>query len=240
MHNSFKSAINIMGTKQYGASLESAYAEPYTSGTFYIWFGSVPSGIVPVLQSFNSTINSVDEIQNITSAFCTGVTPPGGTLNVVEYTGIGGVKWGVPGSIDYGRTITLKFAEMFYLPISDIFSAWFRMIRDNRTGLSNLATGQYLQTQYSGTLIYWTTAPNGVDVQFYAAYDGVFPLKDPQDLFTSDVETVDKQDIELEFNINKVFRDSWVYDICVSKTMFMKSTHDALISTYKSGKGAFR
>lgn len=97
------------------------------------------------------------------------------------------------------------------------------MIRDNRTGLSNLSQGRYLQQNYSGIMLYWTTAPNGVDLQYYCAYDGLFPLKDPGDLYSSDVETVDKQEIEIEFNVNRPIRDEWVASKCAQKTQEFKN-----------------
>ncbi len=184
-------------------------------------------------------LNNKDEISTMLAACCTGVTPPGGTLNKVEFTGIGGVKWGVPGSIEYGTSVTLKFMELQGLPITTIISAWVQLIRDNRTGISNVPKSDYDQTNYSGTLLYWTTTPNAQNVQYYAAYDGIFPLKDPSDLFSSDVETVDKVDIEIEFNVNRVYRDSWVYELCQKKLPDLINSHQMIPGNAETSSSSF-
>lgn len=236
MNSAFSSAAeNLYGVRHYGSSIKTLAAEPYTTGTFYVWFGGVSEFIEPYLGATSQIVAA--EIPQILSAFCTGVTPPGGTLNTVEYTGIGGVKWGVPGSIEYGRTISLKFMEMQSTPILDIMSAWVRMIRDNRTGVSNLRADTYKQSNYSGTLLYWTTDPSGQSVQYYAAYDGIFPLKDPSDLFSSDVETVDKQEIEVEFNVNRIFKEDWVYELCDNKNDAVVANHKNLANNFNNNFG---
>jgi hypothetical protein len=61
---------------------------------------------------------------------------------------------------------------------------------------------------------YWTTAPDGRTVEYCACYDGVFPKKDPQDLFGSDVETVGRLDIEIEFNVDYGWHEPWVLEKC--------------------------
>ena len=63
-------------------------------------------------------------------------------------------------------------------------------------------------------MYYWTTAPDARTVEYYAAYDGVFPGKDPQDLYTSDVETVGRLDLEIEFNVDYAWHEPWVYEKC--------------------------
>jgi len=155
------------------------------------------------------------------AASCLSVTPPGGTLNKVEFTGLGGVKWAVPGNIDYGNSVSVKFLEFSKTPILDIMHGWVKLIRDYRTGtattpnLEDKADGSgYTKKTYAGLMYYWTTAPDAKTVEYYAAYDGVFPAKDPQELFTSDVETVGRLDIEIEFNVDYAWHEPWVYAKC--------------------------
>ena len=146
------------------------------------------------------------------------MTPPGGTLNKVEYTGLGGIKFAVPGNIDYGNSVSVKFLEFNKLPIFNIFHGWVKMIRDYRTGTTNLPeTGDgmgYSKSTYAGLMYYWTTAPDAKTVEYFACYDGLFPTKDPQDLFTSDVETIGRLDIEIEFNVDYVWHEDWVKEKC--------------------------
>lgn len=100
---------NIL-TRKFGGT-QIGVADPYTSGYFFIWFEKLPPGLIKYVQQGNSGISSTSEIQNILAASCLSVTPPGGTLNKVEYTGLGGIKWAVPGNVDYGNSVSIKFLE---------------------------------------------------------------------------------------------------------------------------------
>ena len=193
-------------------------ADPYISGMFFIWFDKLPTVLASYVSPGKAGIASNSEIKNILAASCTGVTPPGGTLNKIEFTGLGGIKWSVPGNIDYGNSLTLKFIEFNKTPLLDITHGWLKMIRDYRTGASNLIDGDdgsgYTKNTYAGLMYYWTTAPDGKSVEYYACYDGVYPTKDPQDLYSGDVENVARLDVEIEFNVDNPYHEPWVYDKC--------------------------
>jgi len=112
----------------------------------------------------------------------------------------------------------LSVLEFNKTPLLDIMHNWVKLIRDYRTGATDLEDGDqgegYTKKTYAGLMYYWTTAPDAKTVEFYAAYDGVFPAKDPQDLFTSDVETVGRLDLEIEFNVDYTWHEPWVLDKC--------------------------
>lgn len=207
---------NIL-TRKFGGTTVGV-ADPYVTGYHFIWFDKLPAGLATYIRNGISGISSIGEIQSILAASCLSVTPPGGTLNKIEYTGLGGVKWAVPGNIDYGNTVSVKFLEFNRTPLLDIFHYWVKMIRDYRTGITELTDGEegegYTKKTYAGLMYYWTTAPDARTVEYYAAYDGVFPAKDPQDLYTSDVETVGRLDLEMEFNVDYSWHEPWVYNKC--------------------------
>lgn len=195
-------------------------ADPYITGYHFVWFDILPPSLINFTNGFNSGIGSVGEIQNILAASCLSVTPPGGTLGKVEFAGLGGVKWSVPSNVDYGTEVSVKFLEFNRTPILDIMSGWVKLIRDYRTGVTDLVDGDdgsgYTKKTYSGLMYYWTTAPDAQTVEFFACYDGVFPTKDPADLFSSDVETVGRLDIEIPFNVDYTWREPWVKAKCQS------------------------
>lgn len=209
---------NIL-TRKFGGTTVGV-ADPYVTGYHFVWFEKLPPGLAAYIAEGKSGISSLGEIQNVLAASCLSVTPPGGTLNKIEYTGLGGVKWAVPGNIDYGNTVSVKFLEFNKTPILDIMHYWVKLMRDYRTGITDLIDGEqgdgYTKKTYAGLMYYWTTAPDARTVEYYAAYDGVFPAKDPQDLFTSDVETVGRLDLEIEFNVDYAWREPWVYDKCAT------------------------
>ena len=229
------SAFNNMYAKtrdrNWGGTAQTVACEPYISGySFVKW--DLPLALVTFHDANDQLRNDIGETNDQTTttpishtleAACTSVTPPGGTLNKVSFATLGGGKWAVPGSIDYGNTITLKYTEFSGLPIFRIHRSWCRMIRDNKIGLTGLqgdnttgATGSwnpYNKSDYSATLLYWTTKPDGITVEYYAAYSGVFPLKDPMDLYNGDINSVDKLEIDVDYNVDMVWHEDWVYEL---------------------------
>ena len=221
---------NIL-TRKFGGTTVGV-ADPYTTGYHFIWFERIPVGILNYITDGISGISSTPEIQNILAASCLSVTPPGGTLNKTEYTGLGGVKWAVPSNVDYGNTVSIKFLEFNKTPILDIMHSWVKMIRDYRTGVTDLEDKEdgsgYTKATYAGLMYYWTTAPDAKTVEYYACYDGMFPAKDPQDLYTSDVETVGRLDVEIEFNIDYAWHEPWVRSKCQSFAETFYSAKDVV------------
>lgn len=217
MRYSFAELRTNILTRKFGGTTVGV-ADPYTTGYHFIWFDRLPPDLPSYVGSGVSNIQNNGDISNILAASCLSVTPPGGTLNKIEFTGLGGVKWAVPGNIDYGNAVSIKFLEFNRTPILDIMHGWTKLIRDYRTGVTDLDDGEegqgYTKATYAGLLYYWTTAPDAKTVEYYAAYDGVFPTKDPQDLFVSDVETVGRLDMEIEFNADYTWHEPWVYDRC--------------------------
>jgi hypothetical protein len=210
--NSFVNATTNRLSRNFGGTV-AGVADPYLTGYHFIYFAKLPASLV----NYSGGIED-GEIKNLLAGACLSVTPPGGTLNKVEYTGLGGVKFAVPGNIDYGNSVSVKFLEFNKLPVFNIMHGWVKMIRDYRTGVSNLvetADGMgYSKSTYAGLMYYWTTAPDAKTVEYFACYDGLFPTKDPQDLFTSDVETIGRLDIEIEFNVDYIWHEDWVKSKC--------------------------
>lgn len=211
--NSFVNVTRNLLTRNFGGTV-AGVADPYLTGYHFIYFSKLPADLADYAGI------EVADITNLLSGACLSVTPPGGTLNKVEFTGLGGVKWAVPGNIDYGNSVSVKFLEFNGLPMLNIFHGWIKMMRDYRTGTANIEDTEtlsgYSKGTYAGLMYYWTTAPDAKTVEYYACYDGVFPTKDPQDLFTSDVETVGRLDVEIEFNVDYVWHEDWVKTKCQS------------------------
>jgi len=116
--------------------------------------------------------------------------------------------------------------------------SWVKMIRDYRTGVTdkledNADGSGYTKATYAGLMYYWTTAPDGKTVEYYACYDGMFPAKDPQDLYASDVETVGRLDVEIEFNVDYAWHEPWCKTKCET---FAKSFMDAKDVVKKYGQ----
>jgi len=211
--NSFAKVPNNRLTRNFGGTV-GGVADPYVTGYHFMYMTKIPS-LLPKYAGLDTST-----IQNLLAGACLSVTPPGGTLNKVEFTGLGGIKWAVPANIDYGNSVSVKFLEFNGVPILNIMHGWIKMIRDYRTGTTDLVDGDqgagYTKGTYAAIMYYWTTAPDAKTVEYYACYDGVFPTKDPQDLFTSDVETVGRLDAEIEFNVDYIWHEDWVKAKCQS------------------------
>jgi len=210
---------------------KTAIAEPAVSGYHFIRFSGLPNDLNNYIPS-----GIGGEAVDILSAACLSVTPPGGTLSKVEFTGLGGVKFATPGQLDMGNSVSIKFLEFSGLPILQIMHGWVKMMRDYRTGIASSETSGtlYKKSNYAATLFYWTTTPNVTEVEYAACYDGVFPLKDPQDLFSSDVETVGRIDTEIEFNVDYAWHEPWVNSKCEGYAQEVSAYASGIVNEYGS------
>jgi hypothetical protein len=198
-------------------------AEPYISGYHFIHWSYLPEIVVKGQSNLTGvdsvvTNTNVDQVGNILSSLCLSVTIPGRTVNPVEMQGLGGLKWRAIGNIDEGNDLSMRFLELQELPIHRIFHGWTKGIRDNRSGTTYLQgkapREAYKKSNYAGTVYYWTTLPNGYDLEFAACYAGVFPLKDPSDSFSHDVAANDKLEIDMDFSTDYSYQEGWVYKRC--------------------------
>ena len=218
LKNAFLATKDNMLSRRWGGH-NTGVADPYITGYHFIWFEGLPD-LFSVEGGETTAAGNISkgDAQTYLSALCTGVTPPGGTLNKIEFTGLGGVKWAVPGNLDYGNSVSVKFTEMQGLPITTMMHRWVKAIRDYRTGASEKFDDSdgsgYSKKSYSSLMYYWTTAPDAKTIEYCACYDGVFPTKDPADLHASDIESIGKLDIEIEFNVDYVWQEDWVYKNC--------------------------
>lgn len=211
---------NVARDRHFGGTSPSITADPYITGYHYIKWVKLPDRLSDYIKTGDGThisdLASDQYIKTFLESTCLSVTPPGGTLNKTEFTGIGNIKWSVPTSMDYGTSVSMKFTEYSHLPVANIFGGWVRMIRDIKTGVSALNEGDedYTKSNYAGTCFYWTTKPDGRTVEFSSCFTGMFPLKDPADLFTSDVTAIDKLEIDIEFSVDWMWRENWVHTKC--------------------------
>jgi len=214
MKSSFSNIAGNRFDRNFGGTRKGT-ADPYMSGYHYIWFKELPNDLVANINvADNSNLGDINAVKNVLAASAQSVTPPGGTLNKTEFAAQGGTKWGAPTNIDYSNNFTVKFLEYSSLPILSIFHGWIRMIRDYRTGASTLSGDNYTKQNYSGSMFYWTTKPDGITIEYSACYVGVFPTKDPQDLYAGDISTVDKLEVDMEFHVDKAYNETWVRSAC--------------------------
>ena len=215
MEQSFSALSKNRFDKNFGGT-NIGVADPYITGYQFVKFVDLPSNLPGTLNATKnlSMLSNTGMISQTLEASCQSVTPPGGTLNKTEFAGLGGTKWGAPTSIDYGNTMTVKFLEYSSLPILNIFHGWTRMIRDYRTGASSLAGPLYTKQEYSCSMFFWTTKPDGQTVEYYSLMVGMFPTKDPQDLYAGDIATIDKLEVDVEFHVDRVWHEDWVFGKC--------------------------
>ena len=227
MNSSFAPINENQYDRNFGGTVKGV-ADPYISGYHFIHFTKIPDQTETYAKYADGGRASLskDEIIKLFDASCLSVTPPGGTLNKAEFTGLGGTKFSVPTNVDYGNTLTIKFLEYSAVPILSAVSGWVRMIRDYRTGVSRLDANAdaYTKSAYAGAVLYWTTKPDGVTVEQSAFYTGVFPTKDPLDLYTGDLTAVDKLEVDIEFNVDWIWHEDWVHSAAQSKSDSLHKT----------------
>lgn len=195
--------------KQYAHVVSSADA--FVTGFHYVWFSLPPIfNNVSLLHDVKPEDNEVisigkEGVNRILVATCTAVTAiPSLTINDTKTLGMNNMKASHVTNLEQSDVITLKFQELMGLPVFNILKYWASVIRDYELGVSRLAEGKYTKDNFSGCLLYWMVAPNGLDIQFIGHYSGIYPKKDPRELFVSDYSSSDKIEADIDFNVDRI------------------------------------
>lgn len=246
--NSFAPVNVNRFTRKWGGTNNTV--DPYITGYMFGYFNYIPLTLMKILTAgigslgdtggtgVKSNITDISEVKRILTATLTGVTLPGTTVEKTDFQGLGGVKWSAPTSVSQDNTLSCTFFELSDLPVSSILRAWVKMIRDYRDGLSCLVENdEYHKYNYSSTMYYFTTKPNGTELEYYSCATGMFPTSDPSSLFGHDLATNDKLEITTDFNIDYLFQEKWVYDNCLSILNRMKGDRIVVRNTYPQDDG---
>lgn len=220
---SFLSIAQGIRDRNFGGTKADMVAEPYVSGYQYTYW-KLPTQLESVSGYYQNTTMGMSDVfgkaasmADVLSATCTSVTPPGVTLNTVEFNAIGGAKYYAPGSIEPGTELSCRFTEFSGLPVHGILHRWVEMIRHNRAGTTKLVGSDYAKNNYSGTVLYWTTKPDGKTIEYAAAYSGVFPKSSMLESFSGDITSVEKVELEVSFQIDFIYTEDWVYAAAEAK-----------------------
>ena len=224
MDNPYRNLSGNQMTRNFGGRSRGS-AEPLITGYHFIQFVNIPFTVVATYGNHVDGVSGRDKLvatdmSKILAASALSVTIPTSRLNHVDLVGLGGIKWTVPTNIDYDTTFNVKFLEFNHTPIFNIFHSWVKMIRDYRTGMSNIGgsvpnAGTYDKSNYSATVYYFTTTPNCSDINYYACFDGVYPVTDPHQLHGANLEEINKMEVDIEFKYDYLWSEPWVYDKCV-------------------------
>jgi len=217
----YKALSGNLFSRKFGGTTKGV-ADPFISGYFFGTFESLPTAVA-------SSVPGISAV-NLIQAGLTSVTLPTANLNKTTLDGLGGNKWHVPAGIDIGDTCSLKFVEMSGLPYFQLFHTWFNLIRDIRTGVSQLSS--YSKEAYAANFIYAATTPNGSTIEFACYMTGMFPTKDPFDIYGGDITAIDKVDYEQEFSVDYVWvNDKWVKDKAATLIKSAETGKSALIGS---------
>lgn len=229
--NSFAPITANRFTRKWGGSTTDA-VDPYISGYFFTAWAYLPARLGESIQLAGGTDGINSDAAQVLEASCLSVTVPGGTVNKTEFTGLGGTRWSAPTNVEYDNTATVRFLEFSTLPILAIMHGWVRLIRDYRLGVTQTLESTYSKSEYSGTMYYWTTKPDGVTVEYYACMSGMFPMKDPTDLYGADITTYDKLEVDVDFNVDYIWHEPWVKSKCKSYASTYSGEGKKAIATY--------
>ena len=226
MANNFQNLQNNLFSRRFGGTVKGV-VDPYISGYFFGFFVSIPEEAIK--NNLGNSLGGNVNIRKLLSSGILSVTVPTATLNKTTYDALGGLKWHAPTNIDIGDTCTVKYAEMSGLPYFKVYHAWFNAIRDYRTGASNLIGDGYTKSKYACDFIYFSTKPDAQTVEFAIYMTGMFPSKDPFDLYGGDITAVDKVEYEQEFSVDYVWvNDDWVIKKAESIVDLIKPNIDSI------------
>lgn len=143
-----------------------------------------------------------------------GFTPPTFTLTKVDVPGLGGMGSSFVAGQQLTRTFSCTFREYQDTPVFNAMHMWTSMI-DRHYGVSPMNGNQYLPSNYKGSAYVFLCKPTimntsvgiqGIDVEQFYFFEGVFPESAPFDGFNSDINTNDVVQLNVTFSF-----DGWPY-----------------------------
>jgi len=187
--------------------------DAFVTGYFFVWW-KVPDKVAPVYtklfapEKYNLVASNPDDMSAMLSALTIAVpTIPDTMINQNSMSGMGGVKWGVATNIDHPTNVGFKFRELAGLPVCKTIASWFSLIRDPNSGISLLQGEEYTKKNWSGEALLSYVKPDGVTVEMATRFEGIYPLKYPSDLFTSDVTAVNPLEADIDFHVDSIWSD---------------------------------
>jgi hypothetical protein len=219
--SAFNTLLSKTRNRNFGGTSVSNACEPYLSGYHFIkWFLPeplqyfIPNYFTPNTNDQTQLELTQTGLEDMLSSACIGLTPPGQSIEFVEYYGSCGVQWNNPAKVNYGSTINIKYLELSGIPIYKIHKCWFDMIRNAKQGVNdhyekNISN---IRNNYAAKLLYWTTKPDGCTIEYFAAYSGVIPEKDGGESFSSDLSSIDKVETDYSYRIDYIWTEPWVYN----------------------------
>ena len=219
--SAFTNMLDQVRQHNFGGTSNNISCEPYVSGYGFIKWYLPKKNLEPYFQALQikdgehqtGSATSTENAEKYLSAACVGVTPPSQTLTGVEYDGSAGMKFHAMTKVTNGYTISIKYLEMSGIPIFKIHKAWIEYLRDAKTGFKvNMQNPGKLENKndYCGNILYWTTKPDGITVEFYALYSGIYPTVDPHDAFGFDIASIDKTELDYSYHTDYIWTDPWV------------------------------
>lgn len=215
--------------RYFGGNIEQ---EPFVSGYIFAKFILPRQLFVPNIGPMVSKLSSQAGswiYSSILESTITSVNIPQRSLSKTTINGLNGKKWSIPTTVEVGDSINTKFNEFSGTPVSQIITQWFDLIRDPLYHTSPLE--DYNKNEYGGKLLVWITDPTSRKIEKVYLMTGLFPMKDPRDIFSGDINTVDKVEIDIEFNVDNVYDGDnpsfmWLFEVQNQQNVLNGKMHD--------------
>jgi hypothetical protein len=220
--SAFVKMIDKVRNRNFGGTKIEYSCEPYISGYGFIkWYLPPDNSLSPYYLALSipdsshqtgSALNR-EKAEKYLSSACVGITAPNQSITGVTYDASAGIKFESMTKISNGNTLNIKYVEMSGIPIFKIHKAWIEYMRDAKSGFRvNAVNGGLPQNKndYCGNVLYWTTKPDGITVEFAALYSGIYPTVDPQDSFGFDINSIDKAELDFSYHVDYIFTEPWV------------------------------
>ncbi len=221
---------NNLYSRAFGGTTEPGVADPYITGYGFVWFNQIPAMLAT--GGYNTSMSQT-QIQATLGALAYTIDIPAISLNKQTIEGTGGVQFNMPTRLNIGNTMTITFLELSGTPITNIINGWGQMLRDIRTGLSNLIGTDYRKANYSSTVYYWTTKPDGYTIEQAWALTGVWPETRITNQLNTDVTNNSDVRLDVTFSIDNIYPYS---NDVLGGNSFIGSKLGGLITTILSYK----
>jgi len=203
--------LHLPGDEQFVSEYVADFA-PAVTGYTYALFGSF--GTEFLNQFFNSST------QIALATLSRGYTAPSVSINEVNYKGY--EDYTIPGKLNVGKEVTIRFIDTQEGNLMDFFKSWFSIIKpmDRESyqihqQMTKKINGAIYQLLYYGSVVVFTTDPTLGRVIDAVGFIDMWPTSYPMDIMNIEISNVDLLTFSVNFKFNRFMpRTKNLIDTC--------------------------
>jgi len=203
--------------------------DAYVTGFFFATIDSIPPHFVSYMQSEYSGGWTEDKITRAFTSLSVDIALPQETLKTTSMPGRAGFSRTSPLFSQHGHTVSVKFLVDQTLEATVLITAWYKYITMVADGRIDAEQASNASNVFGANFYYCTLLPNMSDIVFAFAGEEFYPITNPFNDFSHNLQTVSGLEHNVQFNVG--YYDTWAKG--KTSMLWLKTYLNSRIDSFK-------